>query len=84
MSENQIWQHFANKQTTALLPRVSIRKISLRRMRVSDLYANEALHVQNEKSKAAMLNRPDSYLKRCDRFWIKTTEDLVYLTVSRD
>lgn len=37
-------------------------KISLRQMRVSDLYANEALHVQNEKSKAAMLNRPDSYL----------------------
>lgn len=38
-------------------------KILLRQMRVSDLYANEALHVQNEKSKAAMLNRPDSYLK---------------------
>lgn len=53
-------------------------KISLRQMRVSDLYANEALHVQNEKSKAAMLNRPDSYLNDAIDLRVILTETPVF------
>lgn len=47
-------------------------------MRVSDLYANEALHVQNEKSKAAMLNRPDSYLNDAIDLRVILTETPVF------
>lgn len=59
-------------------------KISLRQMRVSDLYANEALHVQNEKSKAAMLNRPDSYLNDAIDLGVILTETPVFFVSSVD
>lgn len=77
MSENQIWRHLQiNRRRTSVQDFYT--KISLRQMRVSDLYANEALHVQNEKSKAAMLNRPDSYLNDAIDLRVILTETPVF------